>query len=69
MTKILEKIVEPSRVETGSIFLLKIKVDRVKSHNLITEANENFILENGENLITEGDYYEESKWINRNKWN
>lgn len=60
MTKILEKIIEPSRIEVGSIFLLKIKVDRVKSHDLITEINESLILENGENLITEGDYYEES---------
>lgn len=60
MTKILEKIVEPSRIEVGSIFLLKIKVERIKSHDLITETNENLILESGENLITEGDYYEES---------
>ena len=61
MTKIVEKIVEPSRIETGSIFLLKIKVEKVKSYNLITETNEDLILENGKNLITEGDYYEESK--------
>lgn len=64
MNKILEKIVEPSRIEVGSIFLLKIKVDRVKSYKLATETNENLILESGENLITEGDYYEESNWIN-----
>lgn len=58
MTKILEKIVEPSRIELGSVFLLKIKVDRVKSYNLITETNEELVLENNENLITEGEYYE-----------
>lgn len=58
MSKILEKIVEPSKVMNGSTFLLKIKVDRIQSHNLITEQEENIVLETEENLITEGDYYE-----------
>ena len=58
MSKILEKIIEPSRIEVGSVFLLKVKVERIKSYSLITEAEDNIILETGENLITEGDYYE-----------
>lgn len=58
MTKILEKIVEPSKIEVGSFFTIKIKVERVSSFNLITEEEENIVLETGENLITEGDYYE-----------
>lgn len=58
MSKILEKIIEPSRIETSSFFLLKIKVERIKSHNLVAETEENIVLETEENLITEGDYYE-----------
>ncbi len=58
MSKILEKIIEPSRIEVGSIFLLKIKVERIRSYSLITEIDDNIILETGENLVTEGDYYE-----------
>ena len=58
MSKILEKILEPSKIFVGSSFLLKIKVERIKSHDLVTEAEDNIILESGENLITEGDYYE-----------
>ena len=58
MTKILEKIVAPSKIEVGSFFTIKIKVERVSSFNLITEEEENIVLETGENLITEGDYYE-----------
>ena len=58
MSKILEKIIEPSKIFVGSSFLLKIKVERIKSYNLVTEAEENIVLESGENLITEGDYYE-----------
>lgn len=60
MSKILEKILEFSgdKIYTNSNFLLKIKVERIKSYNLITEAEDNILLESGENLITEGDYYE-----------
>lgn len=58
MSKILEKIVEPSKIYVGSTFLLKIKVERIRSYNLVTEAEDNILLESGENLITEGDYYE-----------
>ena len=36
-TKILEKIVEPSKIVVGSTFLLKIKVERMQGYDLITE--------------------------------
>lgn len=56
--KIIEKIVEPSKIEVGSNFLLKIKVQFIPSYQLITETSDNLITETGENLITEGDFYE-----------
>lgn len=56
--KIIEKIVEPLRIEVGSTFLLKIRVERIQSYNLITENEENLVTETGDNIITEGDYYE-----------
>lgn len=37
MNKILEKIIEPSRVETGSIFKLKIKAIRYATYNELKE--------------------------------
>ena len=55
--KILETLIEPSRIEVGSTFLLKVKVQFVQSYQLITENNEKLISESGDNLITEGDYY------------
>lgn len=57
-SKILEKIVEPSKIVEGSTFLLKIKVQFIESYQLITEVEDNLITEAGDNLITEGDYYE-----------
>ena len=48
--KILETLVEPSHIEVGSTFLLKVKIQFTPSYNLITEA--------GDTFITEGDYYE-----------
>ena len=56
--KILEKIIEPSRVEVGSKFLLKVKVQLIPSYQIITENRDNIVTETNENLITEGDYYE-----------
>ena len=56
--KIIEKILEPSKIYEGSTFLLKVKVEFIKSYELITEDNDNIITEAGEKLITEGDYYE-----------
>lgn len=56
--KILETLVEPAKIEVGSTFLLKVKVQFVQSYQLITETNDSILAENGDNLITEGDYYE-----------
>lgn len=56
-SKILETLVEPSHIEVGSTFLLKVKIQFTPSYNLITETGENLITETGDNLITEGDYY------------
>lgn len=56
--KIIEKLIEPSKILVGSTFLLKVKVEFIKSYELITEDNDNIITEAGEKLITEGDYYE-----------
>lgn len=55
--KILEKIIEPSKIIVGSSFLLKVKVDLIESYQLVTERGENIITERGENLLTEGDFY------------
>ena len=56
--KILETLVEPSHIEVGSTFLLKVKIQFTPSYNLITENEDNLITEAGDTLITEGDYYE-----------
>ena len=56
--KILEKIIEPSKIIVGSTFLLKVKIQFTPSYNLITENGDNLVTETGDNLITEGDYYE-----------
>lgn len=56
--KILETLIEPSRIEVGSTFLLKVKVQFVQSYQVITENNDNLTTEAGDTLITEGDYYE-----------
>lgn len=56
--KILETIVEPSKIIVGSTFLIKVKVDLIESYQLTTEQGDHLIMENGDNLITEGDYYE-----------
>ena len=56
--KILETLVEPSHIEVGSTFLLKVKIQFMPSYNLITEEEDNLITEAGDTFITEGDYYE-----------
>lgn len=58
LNKILETLIEPSRIKVDSTFLLKVKVQFVQSYQLITENNDKLITETGNNLITEGDYYE-----------
>lgn len=56
--KILEALVEPSYIEVGSTFLLKVKIQFTQSYQLITENEDNLITEAGDTFITEGDYYE-----------
>ena len=59
--KILETIVEPSKIVVGSTFLIKVKVDLIESYQLTTEKGENLLMETGENIITEGDFYNEQE--------
>lgn len=59
MSRIIEIIVEPAKIEVGSKFMLKVKADRLKSLDLILEDNIMLCTENEDELITEGDYYEE----------
>lgn len=56
--KILETLVEPSHIEVGSTFLLKVKIQFTPSYQLIAENGDNLITEIGDTFITEGDYYE-----------
>lgn len=56
--KILEVIVEPTKLYAGDKFRLKVKVQFTSSYALITQNNENIITEDGNQLITNGDYYE-----------
>lgn len=56
--KIIEKIVEPSKIIVGSNFLIKVKVQFTPSYQLVTENNNYLITEDGNTLFTEGDYYE-----------
>lgn len=59
--KILETIVEPSKIIVGSTFLIKVKVDLIESYQLITEKEDHLIMETGENILTEGDFYNEQE--------
>lgn len=56
--KILEVIVEPTKMYVGDKFRLKVKVQFTASYALITQNNENIITEDGNQIITNGDYYE-----------
>lgn len=56
--KILEIIVEPTKMYVGDKFRLKVKVQFTHSYALITQDNNNLITEDGNQIITEGDYYE-----------
>ena len=51
-SKIIEKIIEPSKIEVGSKFLIKIKVERIKSYNLVTETS-NLSVEDINNMSVE----------------
>lgn len=56
MNKIIEKIVEPNRIEVGSTFLLKVKVkDILTSAKLISS-------EQGIQLVTEDNKPLRSEW-------
>lgn len=59
--KILETIIEPSKIVVGSTFLIKVKVDLIESYQLITEKEDHLIMETGENILTEGDFYNEQE--------
>ena len=56
--KILEIIVEPTKLYVGSTFRLKVKVEFTPSYALTTQNSESIITEDGAQLITNGDYYE-----------
>lgn len=56
--KITEVIVEPSKMYVGDSFRLKIKVQFTPSYALITQDLNNIITEDGNQIITNGDYYE-----------
>lgn len=55
MSKIIEKILEPAKIEVGSSFLLKIKVedDYFKRKKIISEDNKILITEEEEKIRTE----------------
>lgn len=55
MSKILEKIVEPSKIYTGSTFKLKIKVqdDYFNRKKIITEDNMLITTQSGKVIRTE----------------
>ena len=53
-TKIIEKIVEPSKVYVGSTFKLKIKVyDEYFRRNIVAENGLIILTENGKTIRTE----------------
>ena len=56
--KILEVIVEPTKMYVGDKFRLKVKVEFTPSYALITQDGNNIITEDENQIITEGDYYE-----------
>ena len=61
VSKILETIVEPSKIIVGSTFLIKVKVDLIESYQLLTEKGDKLTMETGENIITEGDFFNEQE--------
>lgn len=56
MARIIEKIVEPSRIEVGSLFKIKVKVEDILTSKKI------FITERGIKLITEDGKLIRSEW-------
>lgn len=56
MPRITEKIVEPSRIEVGSLFKIKVKVFDILTSKKI------FITERGNKIITEDGKLIRSEW-------
>lgn len=56
MNKIIEKIVEPNKIEVGSTFLLKIKVKDILTSKKI------LVTEQGKSIITEDNKPIRSEW-------
>lgn len=61
MAKIIEKIIEPSRIEVGSKFKIKIKIED------ILLSKKSFITENGIKLVTENGVVIRSEWGDSNE--
>ena len=55
MARIIEKIVEPSRIEVGSLFKIKVKVFDILTSKkiLITERGNKIITEDGKLIRSE----------------
>lgn len=55
MNKIIEKIVEPNKIEVGSTFLLKIKVKDILTSKkmLVTEQGKSIFTEDNKPLRTD----------------
>lgn len=56
MNKIIEKIVEPNKIEVGSTFLLKIKVKDILT------SKKMLVTEQGKSIITEDNKPIRSEW-------
>lgn len=55
MNKIIEKIVEPNKIEVGSTFLLKIKIKDIltSKKRLITEQRKSIVTEDNKPIRSE----------------
>lgn len=56
MNKIIEKIVEPNKIEVGSTFLLKIKIKDILT------SKKMLVTEQGKSIITEDNKTIRSEW-------
>ena len=56
MNKIIEKIVEPNKIEVGSTFLLKIKVKDILT------SKKMLVTERGKSIVTEDNKPIRSEW-------
>lgn len=56
MNKIIEKIVEPNKIEVGSTFLLKIKIKDILT------SKKMLVTEQGKKIITEDNKPIRSEW-------